>query len=100
VFQILGDGKHIFLLDGEGMGRQKPSFDGSRGWFTRLRMNRKPVPVLDVVHTMMAHGITHHYVVTLGDWSEAILEAASWLGLEPLQPVPYSRYKPLASELA
>jgi hypothetical protein len=99
VIQILGDGKRIFLLDGQGMGRQKASFDGSRGWFSDLRMNGRPVQVMDLIHTLMSHGITHHYALALGNWTEAVLEAASWLGLETLQPVPYTHHKPLASEL-
>ncbi|MBC7222709.1 MAG: hypothetical protein H5T59_00270 [Anaerolineae bacterium] len=97
ILQVMGDGEHIFLLDGEGMGRSKPSYDGSRGWFHHLRMNRQPVALLDIVNTLMAHGLTHHYALALRDCSEAVLEAAAWLGLEPLPPVPYSDARPLAS---
>lgn len=99
VLQVLGDGQRIFLMGGEGMGRQKASFDGSRGWFTKLRMNGQPVPVLDIIHTLISHGITHHYALALGDWTEAVLELASWLGLEPIRPIAYSHRKPLASDL-
>jgi hypothetical protein len=99
MLQVLGDGERIFLMDGEGMGRQKASFDGSRGWFTKLRMNGRPVPVLDIIHTLISHGITHHYALALGDWTEAVLEMASWLGLEPIRPIAYSHRKPLASDL-
>ncbi|MGQ9584111.1 MAG: hypothetical protein ACUVXG_01765 [Anaerolineae bacterium] len=99
MLQLLGDGKRFFLMDGEGLGREKPSYDGSRGWFTSLRMNRSPVPLLDVINTLMSHGLIHHHVLALGDHTEATLEVASWLGLEALQPVPYSHRKPLASEL-
>ena len=99
ILQIMGDGQHIFLLDGEGMGREKPSYDGSRGWFRNLRMNRQPISVLDLISTVMAHGLKHHYALALRDCTEAVLEAAAWLGLETLQPVPYSDAKPLASEV-
>jgi len=99
ILQVLGDGKRIFLLDGEGMGRDKPSYDGSRGWFNNLRMNRSQVPLLDIINTLMSHGLTHHYTLALGDYTEALMELAAWLGLETLPPVRYSHGKPPASEL-
>ncbi len=76
------------------MGNTKASHDGSRGWFNQLRINQSPARALDLVNTVMAYGATHHYALTLGDWTDAVLEAASWLELKMVQPVPYTDYKP------
>ncbi len=99
VLQVVEDGRHLFLVEGESMGRQKPGFNGSRGWFGNLTMNGKPTPVMDIIHTVMSRGITHHYALAMGSWTEAVLEMASWLGLEPIPPTAYTHRKPLASEI-
>ena len=94
IVQVFADGQHLLLLDGQGMGNTKASHDGSRGWFNQLRINQSPTKALDLVNTVMAYGATHHYALTLGDWTDAVLEAASWLDLKMVQPVPYTDYKP------
>ena len=79
------EGEKLFLLDGE-------FFNGSRGWLRALRLAREPIAIRDLVNTIINQYMQHHYPVALGDYSGEMLEIAAWLGITPLEKVPYQDY--------
>lgn len=90
--RITGEWDRMFLLNGDVLENQKPSLDGSRGWVGNLRLNRRPIDVMDLVNTILVHGMQHHYPMIAGDIAEELLEAAAWLGIAPLEAIPYENY--------
>ena len=82
----------IFFFKGEFLGNIKPSFDGSRGWFNKMSFNGKQIDTLDLVNTIMAYGLEHHFCVSKGDWEEELFEISYWLDLRIREPIPYRNY--------
>ena len=40
----------------------------------------------------MVHGFQHHFPVVKGDYTEEVMEVMAWLGLAPVEAVPYENY--------
>ncbi len=92
VLRITGDGNKMFILSGEFKDPEKPSFEGSRGWLSGLKLQDQSIQVNDLVNTILVNGIQHHYAVALGDYPKEILEIGAWLGLSPVQKVSQADY--------
>jgi L-fucose isomerase-like protein len=92
IARLTREGEKLFLLDGEFFNPEKPSYDGSRGWLRALRLAREPITARDLVNTILVQRMQHHYAVGLGDHSKEMLEIAAWLGITPLEKVPYQDY--------
>jgi L-fucose isomerase-like protein len=90
--RVTGEWDTMFLCDGDFVGPGKPSPVGSRGWLKNLRLNREGVSVRDFLNTLMVRGFQHHYPMMAGDITRELMEAAAWLGLGMLRPVPYQDY--------
>jgi L-fucose isomerase-like protein len=86
------EGDELFLLTGEFNNPDKPSFDGSRGWLGDLHLNGEPIGVIDLMNTIIVQQMQHHYAVASGDLHEEMLEVAAWLGIKPVEKVPYKNY--------
>ena len=91
VLGLTTDFKGMLVLEGE-IDNTKPSYMGSRGWLTDLRLNGKSVSTADLVQTIMASGYQHHYPFAYGSLSNAGLELCGWLGINPLQTHPYTPF--------
>lgn len=92
VLRITKEGSQLFLLNGEFINPEKPSFDGSRGWLNKLRLNNVSINISDLINTILIEGVQHHYVIGLGDYSNEILEIAIWLGIKPIEKIEYHDY--------
>jgi len=92
VLRITKEGSQLFLLNGEFINPEKPSFDGSRGWLNKLRLNNVSINISDLINTILIEGVQHHYVIGLGDYSNEILEIARWLGIKPIEKIEYHDY--------
>ena len=53
-------------------------------------MNGESIGVLDLVNTVQVNGFQHHYPMVPGCLESEIKEFAAWLGLRPLEKVPYA----------
>ena len=65
-------------------GREPNGFDGVRGWLDQFTMQGKPLLLEDVVNTVMAHGLEHHFILVPGDISAVLTEFGSWSGMKTL----------------
>ena len=89
IARITGEGDAVFLANGSFIDSGKPSFHGSRGWVGNLSINRKHVPALDFLNTVLVQRFQHHFPIVRGDFGEEVLEAMAWLGLKPVDVVAY-----------
>lgn len=89
VFRFSGDMEKYLELDGKFMGKGKPSFHGSRGWFTDLKMNGQAIGALDFTNTVLSSGFEHHYPIAQGDLSEEVAEFGAWLGVPSIKKIAY-----------
>ena len=82
------DFRELFVATAEVVDTGKAGFDGTRGWFTRFRLNGEPIELMDLVNTVMVQGREHHYAVAQGDLSSELAEVAAWLGMRTTRPIP------------
>jgi len=92
IARITKEGSQLFLLSGEFMSPEKASFDGSRGWLSKLHLNNVPIKVNDLINTILTEGVQHHYAVSLGHYSDEMLEIAKWLDIKPIKKIEYHDY--------
>ena len=85
------DFEHLLVMDGI-IDNNKPSYRGSRGWLTKLRLNTVPASVLDVAETLINSGFQHHYPFAYGELAPAGLELAAWLGIHSIPLQKYSLF--------
>ena len=77
---------------------QDPSgFDGCRGWMECFNVLQEAASLGDVVATVMAPRIEHHFVAAPGMHTDVLAEFAFWTGMIPLTRRPY-RNHPAASD--
>lgn len=68
--------------------RAPSGFTGCRGWVTDFRIGPDPASLQDVVATVMAHGLEHHFVLLQGYHASVLAEFGSWTNLASLGRVP------------
>lgn len=90
VLSMMQNGEKIFTFEGNFIDAENESFHGSRGWFTDLEIGDEKIEVKDLVNTIYAHNLPHHYAVCEGDYTAEIKELSYWLDLDLLPQVPYS----------
>ena len=72
--------------------RENPGYAGTRGWFTDFTLNRDPVTLHDLVHTLTSGGHPHHYAVGIGDVTRELIEFASWTDVQRIAKRTYTEY--------
>ncbi|GKX31636.1 fucose isomerase [Vallitalea longa] len=92
VARFTKDGEEMFLLTGDFNQPEKPSFDGSRGWMSNLKLNENPIKVRDLVETIMVRYQPHHYALAFNDLGAEMMEVAAWLNIKPMKKVAYKHY--------
>lgn len=92
VMRLTGECDKYFQMGGRFQAPGKPSFHGSRGWCEQLTLNGETIGARDLLNTILCTGFQHHFPVILGDYTDEIKEFAAWLGLTPVQKVPYGDY--------
>ncbi len=84
--------REMFIATAEVVDTPHAGFDGTRGWFTRFRLNGEPIALIDLVNTSVVQGHEHHFAVAQGDLSSELAEVAAWLGMRTTRPVPMRDY--------
>lgn len=91
VMGIKPDLSGMLVLSGQ-IDNQKPAYKGSCGWLGQVKINNQPATIPQMIETLMQSGFQHHYPLAYGDLSEACLELAALLGINPLPLQPYTTY--------
>lgn len=84
VFRVARDASALFQLNCTVAGRDPDGFTGVRGWLEQFTMQGKTLSLEDVVNTVMAHGLEHHFILVAGDSSAVLAEFGSWTGMTTL----------------
>ena len=84
VFRVARDAGALFQMNSTVSGRDPSGFDGVRGWLDQLSMQGESLTLEDVVNTVMAHGLEHHFILVPGDISAVLAEFGSWSGMKTL----------------
>ena len=81
LLRVSRDGGALFVMTADVVAQAPSGFDGCRGWLAHMAVAGEAAHVRDVVATIMAHGIEHHFVLIPGDHSAAAMEFAAWTGM-------------------
>ena len=84
VFRVARDAGALFEMTAESRRRDPSGFTGCRGWLESFRIAGEAASLEEVVATVMAHGLEHHFVLVAGDEAAALAEFASWTGMRRL----------------
>ena len=84
VFRIARDANALFQMNCTVAGRDPSGFDGVRGWLDQFSMQGESLSLEDVVNTVMAHGLEHHFILVPGDISAVLAEFGSWCSMQTL----------------
>ena len=69
-------------------GSDPSGFTGCRGWLQDFYIAGSAASLEDVIATVMAHGLEHHFVLIPGCHAATLAEFAAWNGMTPLPRVP------------
>lgn len=86
------DGANLLVAGAQIVERDNPGYAGTRGWFTDFTLNREPITLHDLVHTLTIGGHPHHYAVGLGDVTAELIEFSTWMGINRIHKQPYTEY--------
>ena len=92
VLRLAADLRELFILQGDVIASPHPGYDGSRGWVSNFTAAGVPLSLADLVNTVMARGIEHHFTLVPGHDEAALREVAAWLGVGVTVPLPYKDY--------
>ncbi|MDE0303916.1 MAG: hypothetical protein OXI87_03375 [Albidovulum sp.] len=84
LFRVARDARALFRMTANVESRDPSGFAGCRGWLRDFSIGGKASSLEDLVATVMAHGMEHHFVLVPGDVSSPLAEFGSWTGMEPL----------------
>lgn len=84
VFRIARNATAFFQMNSVVSGRDPSGFTGCRGWLQDFIIDGETASLEDVVATVMAHGLEHHFILVPGDHSAALAEFSAWTGIEIL----------------
>ena len=83
--------EHAFVLTGDIM-ENKPGFAGSSGWMNNLKINGESITIPDLINTISAGRVNHHYPTAHGNLNSELREFAFWKNIKILENVPYQPY--------
>jgi hypothetical protein len=63
---------------------KQSGFTGCRGWLSDFVIADESLTLEDVVHTVMSHGLEHHFVMVPGNCTSVLSEFSAWCGFETL----------------
>ena len=84
LFRVARDGGALFAMTAQVEGRDPSGFSGCRGWVQDFTIAGEAASLDDVVATVMAHGLEHHFVLIRGHHAATLGEFAAWTGMTPL----------------
>lgn len=80
MLRMRGDGKSLFVLEGEVVDGPAAPYPGSGGWIGKLSMGKMSVTPEDLLQMMATYGLEHHYPVMRGHHFATVWEIAAWAG--------------------
>ena len=89
---ISNNGERILVLNSSIFEHTNKGFDGTRGWFRNIHLNRKKISSENLVNTLNIVGHEHHYAVGQGDHSKELIEFAAWNNLKLIEEIPLVDY--------
>ena len=89
---ISNNGDRILVLNSSIFKHTNKGFDGTRGWFRNIHLNRKKIASENLVNTLNIVGHEHHYAVGQGDYSKELIEFAAWNNLKLIEEIPLVDY--------
>mgnify|MGYP003308864725 CR=1 FL=1 len=89
---ISNNGERILVLNSNIFEHSNKGFDGTRGWFKDIHLNRKKITSENLVNTLNMVGHEHHYAVGQGDYSKELIEFAAWNNLKLIEEIPLVDY--------
>ena len=92
-FRIARDAGALFQMTATVAGRDPSGFTGCRGWLEDFNIAGVDASLEDVVASVMAHGLEHHFVLVPGNISSVLAEFGAWTGMTPLT------YRPMRDHL-
>jgi L-fucose isomerase-like protein len=84
VFRVARNAGALFAMSAEVSGRDPNGFTGCRGWLEQFEIDRQSASLEDVVATVMAHGLEHHFVLIPDIHIGVLTEFCAWTGMEIL----------------
>jgi len=88
LLRIARNGTAMFQMTATVQGRDPSGFAGCRGWVQDFAIAGDAASLEDVVATVMAHGLEHHFVLIPGLHAATIGEFASWTAMTLLPRIP------------
>lgn len=88
VFRVARNASAFFGMTAQVSGRDPSGFTGCRGWLDSFEIDGQQAGLEDVVASVMAHGLEHHFVLVPGNVAGILTEFASWTGMDILGQVP------------
>ncbi len=92
LLHISGDGKSLFVMEGDVVKGPSKPYPGSGGWIGKLSSNGRPCTVGDFLESITVFGLEHHYPVMRGHHEAVIREFAAWTGIEIMEIPKAERY--------
>jgi L-fucose isomerase-like protein len=89
IVRLLADGSSLLTLDARVIDSPHDGYDGSRGWLADFAADGDPLSLADLVNTVMVEGVDHHLILGSGHHDSTLREAATWMSLDILSPIPY-----------
>lgn len=84
ILRIARDASALFTMTASVSGRDPSGFSGCRGWLEDFSIAGDTATLEDVVATVMAHGLEHHFVLVPDDIGGVLAEFGSWTGMDSL----------------
>ena len=79
--------ERILIINSEIFEHTNKGYDGTRGWFKNIYLNREKISSRDLINTLNMMGHEHHYAVSQGNLSKELLELASWNDLKLVKKI-------------
>lgn len=89
LFRIGQSGGAMFTAEAEIKDREESGFDGVRGWAGNFSMRGARISSAEIVATVMASGLEHHFTLSEGHHSSVLEEFAAWTGERIIEALPY-----------
>lgn len=86
VVRIARNAAATFAMETDVVAQDPSGFTGCRGWMENFAMGGEALGLRDLVATIMAHGIEHHFVAVPGRHGASFGELGAWCGMEELGP--------------
>jgi L-fucose isomerase-like protein len=84
VFRVARNAGALFQMTANVQPRDPSGFAGCRGWLQDFHIGDDAASLDDVVATVMAHGLEHHFILVPGDHASVLAEFGAWTGMTPL----------------